>query len=185
MTPVVCENLVGVGQLLWVVCTVIAHIINAGHEKISDLRIGMYVVPSAIDSVTVSSADRSRQSRRASDRFTVHDNTSSARNAFHFLPPYCAPLILTYFFVVCLRFFCFFVFLFTFCLFVCLSEQNPARTKEAELALMSRLLDAKKEVKRCLCDDFDTPGAVGGLQELVKAVNKVGAGALLRGVCVC
>lgn len=54
-------------------------------------------------------------------------------------------------------------------------EQNPARTKEAELALMSRLSDAKKEVKRCLCDDFDTPGAVGALQELVKAVNRVRA----------
>lgn len=38
---------------------------------------------------------------------------------------------------------------------------------------MSRLSNAKKEVKRCLCDDFDTPGAVGALQELVKAVNKV------------
>ncbi|CAM9939972.1 unnamed protein product, partial [Ectocarpus sp. 13 AM-2016] len=50
--------------------------------------------------------------------------------------------------------------------------QDPARTKEPELALMSSLSDAKKEVKKCLCDDFDTPGAVGALQELVKKVNK-------------
>lgn len=42
-----------------------------------------------------------------------------------------------------------------------------------ELTLQSRLADAKAEVRRCLCDDFDTPGAVGALQELVKAVNKV------------
>lgn len=43
---------------------------------------------------------------------------------------------------------------------------------EPELALMARLADAKVEVRRFLCDDFDTPGAVGALQELVKAVNK-------------
>lgn len=47
--------------------------------------------------------------------------------------------------------------------------------REPELTLMSRLADAKKEVRKCLCDDFDTPGAVGALQELVKAVNKVRA----------
>ncbi|CAN0370534.1 unnamed protein product [Pylaiella littoralis] len=52
------------------------------------------------------------------------------------------------------------------------TARDPARTKEAELALMSRLSEAKKEVKRSLCDDFDTPGALSALQELVKAVNK-------------
>lgn len=61
--------------------------------------------------------------------------------------------------------------------YLCFWEQDPARTKEAELVLMSRLSDTKKDVKHCLCDDFDTPGAVGALQELVKAVNKVGFGA--------
>eukprot|EP00903_Cladosiphon_okamuranus_P021396 g19666.t1 len=52
------------------------------------------------------------------------------------------------------------------------TARDPARTREAELALMSSLSNTKKEVKRCLCDDFDTPGAVAALQELVKAVNK-------------
>ncbi|CAN0550527.1 unnamed protein product [Laminaria digitata] len=47
---------------------------------------------------------------------------------------------------------------------------------EPELVLQGKLSDAKKEVRRCLCDDFDTPGAVVALQEVVKAVNKVGSG---------
>jgi len=45
--------------------------------------------------------------------------------------------------------------------------------RKAELVLQGRLAEAKKEVRRCLCDDFDTPAAVVALQELVKAVNKV------------
>ncbi|CAN0150207.1 unnamed protein product, partial [Hapterophycus canaliculatus] len=49
---------------------------------------------------------------------------------------------------------------------------DPARMKEPELTLLSRLADAKVEVRKSLCDDFDTPGAVGALQEVVKAVNK-------------
>ncbi|CAN0166475.1 unnamed protein product [Ectocarpus sp. 6 AP-2014] len=52
------------------------------------------------------------------------------------------------------------------------TARDPARTKEPELALMSSLSEAKKEVKKCLCDDFDTPGAMGALQELVKNMNK-------------
>lgn len=50
---------------------------------------------------------------------------------------------------------------------------------EPELVLQGKLWDAKKEVRRCLCDDFDTPGAVVALQEVVKAVNKVGRERLL------
>lgn len=52
-------------------------------------------------------------------------------------------------------------------------RQDPVRVLEPELALQARLSDAKRDVRRCLCDDFDTPGAVTALQELVKAVNKV------------
>lgn len=55
----------------------------------------------------------------------------------------------------------------------CGRTQDPARILEAELSLQSQLLETKKEVRRCLCDDFDTPGAVVALQDLVKAVNKV------------
>ena len=47
---------------------------------------------------------------------------------------------------------------------------------EPELVLQGKVSDAKKEVRKCLCDDFDTPGAVVALQEVVKAVNKVGGG---------
>lgn len=53
------------------------------------------------------------------------------------------------------------------------SRQDSVRLRAPELTLQSKLSDAKAEVRRCLCDDFDTPGAVGALQELVKAVNKV------------
>ncbi|CAM9579252.1 unnamed protein product [Scytosiphon promiscuus] len=52
------------------------------------------------------------------------------------------------------------------------TARDPARMKDPELTLMSRLAGAKREVRKTLCDDFDTPGAVGALQELVKAVNK-------------
>ena len=57
--------------------------------------------------------------------------------------------------------------------------QDSVRMLEPELVLQGKLWDAKKEVRRCLCDDFDTPGAVVALQEVVKAVNKVGRERLL------
>ncbi|CAN0110178.1 unnamed protein product [Ascophyllum nodosum] len=52
------------------------------------------------------------------------------------------------------------------------TPKDPSRVREAELTLQARLADAKRDVRRCLCDDFDTPSAVVALQELVKAVNK-------------
>ena len=60
-----------------------------------------------------------------------------------------------------------------FCFVLFDHVQDPSRVREAELTLQARLADAKRDVRRCLCDDFDTPSAVVALQELVKAVNKV------------
>jgi cysteinyl-tRNA synthetase len=42
----------------------------------------------------------------------------------------------------------------------------------AEEALLSRLEDSKTEVRACLMDDFNTPGAVSALTELIRDCNR-------------